>query len=86
MRFSLAAERLVAWQGREALGALSEALKRADQPLFRRVGALSALSAGATRSQVRSILSEFEENLLTREMLEATNFKRAQVKRDYAGN
>jgi len=85
MHFSVAAERLVSWRGKGALDTLEEALRHADHPLYRRVIAISSVNAGAARSQVRGILNEFEENLLTRGMIESTSFKRVAVKRDFAG-
>jgi len=85
MRFSLAAERMVSWHGKNALDQLDEALKHADQPLYRRVTGLALHAAGATRSEIRSALGEFEENLITQRMLEDTNFKKVPVKRDFTG-
>jgi hypothetical protein len=78
--FSLAIQRLAAWDADEARFALKDAATKLDHPLFRRSLALAGIAAGSTRAEIRSLLSEFEENRLTLRMLEDANFRKTSVK------
>jgi hypothetical protein len=81
----LAAQRLASWDPDLARSAIREASKTADNPAVRRVLSLAALSAGEERAVIRKMLGEFEETQVTLRMLEATNFRRPQVKADFEG-
>lgn len=79
-------QRLAAWDPDTARGVFREAAKRANHPFERRALALAALGAGEERGFVRSLLKEFEENVITLSMLEDRNFKPQGVKKDYEGS
>jgi hypothetical protein len=64
---------------------LREAATLSDNPMHRRVLALAALQAGEPRLVVRRILSEFEENAVTLEMLEDRGFRAARPSADFLG-
>jgi hypothetical protein len=81
----LAAQRLAAWNGDDARVALREAASISENPQYRRVLALALASAGEEKAVVRSMLSEFEENAPTREMLADRGF-RVKVKPDFEGS
>jgi Reverse transcriptase (RNA-dependent DNA polymerase) len=81
----LAAQRLASWDPDTARAAIRDASKSADNPAVRRVLGLAALSAREERAVVRKMLGEFEETQVTLRMLEATNFRRPQVKADFQG-
>ncbi|MCA1703919.1 MAG: hypothetical protein LC808_11890 [Actinobacteria bacterium] len=79
---ALAAQRLAAWDPEGARGLLREAAQEADHPLERRVLAMAGVTAGEDRIVTRRILSEFEENQVTREMLADVRY-RVRVKPDF---
>jgi hypothetical protein len=85
--FSLAVQRLAAWDPDEARYAVKDAASKLEHPLFRRSVALAGIAAGATRTETRKLLSEFEENRLTLRMLEEANFRKTSVrpKADFEG-
>lgn len=80
---SVAAQRLSTWDAGLARVAIREAAKRADSPLHRRTLALSALAADEDTAFVRSLLSEFEENRVTLEMLDDRSFRPLKVSADF---
>jgi hypothetical protein len=82
---SLCAQRLAAWDPDDARFAIRDAAERADHPLERRALALAALNAGEERALARGLLTEFEENAVTLEMMEARNFTAVNPKLDYEG-
>jgi len=80
---ALAAQRLAAWDAAEARPVFRAAATRSDDPQARRVLALAATTARDDRSNIRDMLSEFEENRVTLKMLEDRSF-RVTVKDDFA--
>lgn len=81
---ALAAQRLAAWDPSEARPILRDAAEAADHPLNRRVFALAGVMAGEERAVTRRVLSEFEENAVTRDMLAAESY-RVRAKADFSG-
>lgn len=81
---ALAAQRMAAWSKDDALSLFRELGERSDNPQFRRVVALAAIGAGEDRAAVRSLLGEFEENVVTARMLEERRF-RVTTKADFDG-
>jgi hypothetical protein len=80
---AVAAQRLAAWAPDTARAVIREAATTAQHPLVRRALALGALASGDERPFIRRLLDEFEENAITREMLEARNFKPPKVVGDF---
>ena len=74
---AVAAHRLASWTPKEldTRQVLLDAAMTAADPLHRRVLTLAANQTGAPRATVRKLLGEFEENAVTRELLEARAFK-----------
>ncbi|GAA4459327.1 RNA-directed DNA polymerase [Phytohabitans houttuyneae] len=82
---ALAAQRLASWDASKARAVISEAVKKSDSALQRRVLALAALHADHNRTIIKKWLNDFEENSLTLEMLKETNFKKPKLKPDFEG-
>lgn len=82
---ALAAQRLAASGSDEVRYFLREAATFSDNPMHRRVLALSAIQAGEPRTVIRRILSEFEENSVTLEMLEDRGFRSVKPVPDFTG-
>lgn len=80
---AVAAQRTAAWNRDEARQAVRAAAPRADHPLERRVLALAGLAAGEERNFIKTLLREFEQNQVTLQMLESTNFRVPPVKADF---
>jgi hypothetical protein len=78
--FSVAVQRLAAWDANEARFAVKDVSAKLEHPLFRRSLALAGLAAGSARGEIRELLSEFQENRLTLRMLEDFNFRKSSVK------
>ncbi|AYF26125.1 hypothetical protein CSH63_01340 [Micromonospora tulbaghiae] len=83
---AVAAQRLAKWRPAEARVVITEAVKRAENPLHRRVLALAGLQAGCTRTAVTKWLNEFPENAVTLEMLRDRSFAKVPLKPDFAGS
>lgn len=81
---SVAAQRLAQWDAPEARDACRDAFRRSASPQARRVIALTALSAGETRTKVKSWLRADAENAVTLKMLESFGFSAPHVSRDFA--
>jgi hypothetical protein len=81
---SVAAQRLAAWDKAEARSAANDAYRRAATPHARRVLALTALSAGETRTRVRKWLAADIENAATLKMLEERGWSGPKVQADFA--
>jgi Reverse transcriptase (RNA-dependent DNA polymerase) len=81
---SVAAQRLAAWDPAEARTAANDAYRRAATPHARRVLALTALSAGETRTKVRKWLAADLENQPTLKMLEDYGWAGPKVQTDFA--
>lgn len=81
---ALAAQRLATWDKALARVVIQEAVKKSSNPIERRVLALAGLNAGCTKSSVRRWLGEFEENVVTVEMLEDRSFRPISFKPDFA--
>jgi hypothetical protein len=81
---SVAAQRLAAWDPAEARTAANDAHRRAASPHARRVLALTALSAGETRTKVRKWLAANLENQATLKMLEDFGWAGPKVQTDFA--
>lgn len=82
---ALASQRLAASQLGDSRYTLREAAGYSDNPMHRRVLALAALQAGESRVVVKRILSEFEENAVTLEMLEDRGFRSPKPAADFVG-
>jgi hypothetical protein len=82
---ALASQRLAMFGSDEVRYVLREAATFSDNPMHRRVLALSALQAGEPRAVIRRILSEFEENSVTLEMLEDRGFRSVKPVPDFTG-
>jgi hypothetical protein len=82
---ALAAQRLASWDPSTARVVISEAVKKTDNPLQRRVLALAALQADHNRVIVKKWLSDFEENSVTLEMLKDASFRKVKLKADFEG-
>lgn len=82
---ALGAQRLAASDTGDVRYTIREAATLSDNPMQRRVLALGALQAGESRLVVRRILSEFEENAVTLEMLEDRGFRRPKPSADFLG-
>lgn len=80
---AVAAQRLAAWDSDTARVAIREAAKTAQHPLIRRTLALAAVASKEERPFVRSLLDEFEENAVTKAMIEDFHFKPPKVVRDF---
>ncbi len=80
---ALAGERLASWAPDTARVAIREAARDASHPQLRRVLALAGLAAGEERRFIRRLLGEFEENAVTLQMLENTNFRALRVAADF---
>lgn len=83
---ALGAQRLAASGTGDARYAIREAATLSANPMQRRVLALAALEAGESRIVVRRILSEFEENAVTVEMLEDRGFRAPKPSADFLGH
>ena len=81
---AVASQRLGAWDPVEARAAANDAHRRAHTPHARRILALTALSAGETRTKVRRWLAVDEENDATVKMLEAYGWAGPKVQKDFA--
>lgn len=80
---ALAAHRLPKWKEADSRVLLRSVGAASDSPLCRRVAAIALHNLGEERHRVDSILSEFEENRCTREMLSARNGKRVAESADF---
>lgn len=80
---AVAAHRLAAWDKDAIRYALREASEREENPIKRRVLALAGLAAGETRTTLRRVLGEFEENGVTLAMMEDQNFAKLPTKKDF---
>lgn len=83
--FSFAAHRMVTWAPNDARVLLREASKKADNPLHRRVIGVALSHCGATRAEIRSVLSQQETTAMTLRVLEHRNFRPPRVSQDYSG-
>ena len=81
---ALAAQRLAAWDSDEARSVFRSTAEVSGDPQVRRVLALAAANAGEDRAAIRSMLGEFEENVVTARMLEDRKF-RVPTKGDFDG-
>src|SRR5258708_6492754 len=81
--FSVAAQRLSSWRPSVARSLFRDVAKRSSDPHERRVMALSAISAGEEGGWIRKLLSEFEENTPTLEMLKHRRFRPLPSSPDY---
>jgi hypothetical protein len=82
---AVAVQRLAAWDAPRARSIIQDAANKADTPNERRVLAMAALNAGETRTWVRNLLSEFEENAVTLAFLEARRFRAVRPGGDFVG-
>jgi Reverse transcriptase (RNA-dependent DNA polymerase) len=82
---ALASQRLASSEGTNARFILRETAASSDSPMQKRVLALASLQASESRPVVRRILSEFEENAVTLEMLEERGFRPPKPVSDYLG-
>lgn len=82
---ALGAQRLSASGTGDVRYTIREAANLSDNPMHRRVLALAALQAGEPRLVVRRMLSEFEENAVTLEMLEDRGFRSLKPSADFLG-
>jgi hypothetical protein len=83
---AVAAQRLAKWNPKAAQVVIAEAVKRAENPLHRRVLALAGLEAGCSRTTVTKWLSEFPENAVTLELLRDRSFSKLPLKPDFTGS
>jgi hypothetical protein len=83
---AVAAQRLSAWDPDEARVLIRERAETVTHPLERRILALSALGAGDEPNFVRALLSEFEENSATLDMLSARRFRAVPGAPDFLGD
>ncbi|NYH42581.1 hypothetical protein HNR22_002308 [Micromonospora jinlongensis] len=83
---AVAAQRLAKWNRKEARVVIAEAVKRAENPLHRRVLALAGLEAGCSQTNVTKWLGEFPENAVTLELLRDRSFRKLPLKPDFAGS
>jgi hypothetical protein len=81
--FALAAQRMASWRTDNARRLFREVIRRTGDPHFRRVLALAGLNAGEEVSWIRSVLSEFEENAVTRAYLQSTGFAPVPISADF---
>ena len=82
---ALVSQRLASWTPEQVLPLLREAAETSRNPMRRRVIALASLQAGEARGAVRRMLSEFEENRVTLDMLDDRGFKPLKLSADYRG-
>lgn len=82
---ALCAQRLSDWDSDTARIVIRERALRVDNALLRRVLALAAIAAGEDNQFVRELLSQFEENLVTYEMVKQKRFRRFRVVADFEG-
>jgi hypothetical protein len=82
---AVAAQRLAAWTPNEARVQIRERAGGTAHPLERRVLVLAALNADEEPGFARTLLSEFEENSPTLEMLKARKFRAIPAAADFAG-
>ncbi|PZS34625.1 MAG: hypothetical protein DLM59_04410 [Pseudonocardiales bacterium] len=81
---AVAVQRLARWDAPQCRSLASDALRRADNPQPRRVLALGALCARATRRSVRLWLGAEPENRTTLKFLESCDFHAPPVRPTYA--
>lgn len=84
--FSVAAQRLASWKPSVARSLFREAAKLSSEPHQRRVMALAAVEAGEETAWIRKLLSEFDENAATLEMLRHRRFRPVRVAPDFEGD
>jgi hypothetical protein len=82
---AVAAQRVSAWEPDDARVLIRERAENTAHPQERRILALSAVAAGEEPGFVRGLLSEFEENAPTLEMLKARRFRRVPGAPDFTG-
>ena len=84
---TVAAQRLAAWDPKEARVLIREAARQESHPMTRRSLGLAAIHAGELKSVVRKLLQQNEENALILAMLEDVDFnkKAVPVTADFAG-
>jgi hypothetical protein len=82
---AVAAQRLASWNPNEARVMIRERAERAGHPLERRILALAAMSADDEPGFARQLLSEFDENAVTLEMLRARRWRAPRVASDFVG-
>jgi hypothetical protein len=83
---AVAAHRLAAWDPAEARVLIRERADSAAHPHERRILALAAIAAEEEPSFVRELLSEFDENVPTLEMLKARKWRPIPGAPDFAGD
>ncbi len=83
---ALSAQRLAAWRPVLARDHLRELAKVADHPQERRIIALAAATAGEEKTFIRQVLSEYEENRITLDLLEARGFKPVDPAPDFGSD
>jgi hypothetical protein len=82
---AVAAQRVAAWNADDARVLFRERAETAAHPHERRILALASLAADEEPSFVRRLLSEFEENSATLEMLKARRFRPLPGAPDFTG-
>lgn len=80
---ALAAHRLPKWKQADSRVLLRSVGAESDSPLCRRLAAIALHNLGEERQRVDRILSEFEENACTRQMLSERNSKRVPESTDF---
>jgi hypothetical protein len=83
---AVVAQRLAAWNGDDARLLIRERARTAAHPLERRILAIAAISADEEPGFARQLLSEFEENAATLEMLKARRFRAVRGAPDFIGD
>lgn len=81
---ALGAQRLAAWDSRQARDVLHDLVRVADHPQERRIIALAGVAAGEETRFIRRVLSEYEENQLLLAMLEDRGFRAVDPVPDFS--
>lgn len=82
---AVAAQRLAAWDANEARVLIRERARSVAHPMERRILALAAIAADEEPGFARELLSEFEENSTTLEMLKNRKFRPLPGAPDFIG-
>jgi Reverse transcriptase (RNA-dependent DNA polymerase) len=82
---AVAAQRLAAWDANEARVLIRERSERAAHPQERRILALAGIAAEDEPGFARNVLSEFEENSATLQMLKSRKFRALPAAPDFVG-
>jgi hypothetical protein len=78
-------QRLAAWRPSDARDVIRVLAPKESSPLERRVLALSALQAGESRAFIRNLLSQYEDNRPTLDLLESTDYRPPRLVPDFTG-